>query len=170
MPTYPHVEDSDTAPAKIACRACRQRKVRCSKELPRCSNCHNYQQLCDYPSSTLKPGPKYGSSQKRRRLDNLSTAPGEAIFEGTVDGGVGEHGQYESPAKQSEMTVAEEEALIRSRHIQSISSLILPRNEPSPALCSATNTSSPTVGIQAHDRIAVACDTLDVTQQSMNQM
>lgn len=55
--------------SKIACYSCRDRKVKCSRELPTCSNCRCYQQSCAYPSGLLKPGPKPGTVSKRNNVD-----------------------------------------------------------------------------------------------------
>jgi hypothetical protein len=51
----------------IACFLCRKRKIRCSKDLPRCRLCKHSDLRCEYPERARKPGPKIGSSQKIRR-------------------------------------------------------------------------------------------------------
>ena len=56
--------------AKVAWKLCRKRKVKCNRELPRCQTCENLQQRCVYPQHVQKPGPKLGTSQKKRRTTN----------------------------------------------------------------------------------------------------
>ncbi|KAL2784660.1 hypothetical protein BJX66DRAFT_84156 [Aspergillus keveii] len=63
----------------MACRACRARKVKCDRAVPRCSNCCKYTKTCIYPSSMLKPGPKPGSIQRKRRYRHVNEPQDDAI-------------------------------------------------------------------------------------------
>ncbi|RAQ58999.1 hypothetical protein COH20_007110 [Aspergillus flavus] len=59
----------------LACQSCRKRKVKCDRTLPRCMVCEQTRQTCNYPLRSMKPGPKIGSSQKKRkRLRQNETA------------------------------------------------------------------------------------------------
>jgi len=49
--------------SSMACLVCRKRKIKCGRELPRCSFCDLSCQDCSYPQRSRKPGPKIGSSQ-----------------------------------------------------------------------------------------------------------
>lgn len=163
MSASSQLESSETGQAKIACRACRHRKVRCSRELPCCSNCQNYHQVCIYPAATLKPGPKFGSLQRRRRLENRQYGkPPRAPSS--------EQGQHAPPVSGSERGRSEEEALLCSRHIDAISSLIRPRNEPSPTRSIGASTTSTAPRSQKTDLVASACSLLGVTPDSMSQL
>lgn len=43
--------------AKAACLFCRRRKIRCTQELPSCSNCQVYEENCSYDMAPKKPRP-----------------------------------------------------------------------------------------------------------------
>ncbi|KAL3959659.1 hypothetical protein ACCO45_004776 [Purpureocillium lilacinum] len=51
----------------ISCHSCRRRKVRCDRERPRCQACEQTNQDCEYPLGPMKPGPKIGTLQRRKR-------------------------------------------------------------------------------------------------------
>ncbi|TGO51915.1 hypothetical protein BELL_1697g00010 [Botrytis elliptica] len=70
MATSLHTNSEGEMLAKVACKLCRKRKVKCNRELPRCQPCENLQQRCVYPQHVQKPGPKLGTSQKKRRTTN----------------------------------------------------------------------------------------------------
>lgn len=53
--------------SNIACRSCRRRKVKCTREIPECSICLQTNQSCEYPKSAIRPGPKMGSTQQARK-------------------------------------------------------------------------------------------------------
>ncbi|KAK9378883.1 fungal-specific transcription factor domain-containing protein [Kockiozyma suomiensis] len=61
--------DHDPAAEKpdLACLMCRKRKLKCDREYPVCKICRDTSQNCSYPNVRLKPGPKFGSTFKRRR-------------------------------------------------------------------------------------------------------
>jgi hypothetical protein len=63
--------------SKVSCNVCRKRKVRCTKELPKCIVCSSSSQACSYPKFLLKRGPKIGSRQSkvRRTGDRLGCRP-----------------------------------------------------------------------------------------------
>ena len=65
----PSVRDEETGQllSTRSCESCRQRKIKCSRELPRCVICERSSKECTYPERTLKPGPKIGSSQGQRK-------------------------------------------------------------------------------------------------------
>ncbi|KAK4197636.1 putative fungal-specific transcription factor [Triangularia verruculosa] len=67
---------SDASAAKLACYACKRRKVKCDRQLPICSLCQKLSGQCEYPTHAEKPGPKTGPHQgsKRRRLDHASVS------------------------------------------------------------------------------------------------
>ncbi|KFX98659.1 hypothetical protein O988_04243 [Pseudogymnoascus sp. VKM F-3808] len=52
----------------LACQGCKRQKVKCNRALPACSRCIRIDQLCIYPSSVEKPGPKVGTSRTAKRL------------------------------------------------------------------------------------------------------
>ncbi|TGO06956.1 hypothetical protein BTUL_0378g00010 [Botrytis tulipae] len=70
MATLLHTNPEGQMLAKVACKLCRKRKVKCNRELPRCQPCEKLQQGCVYPQHVQKPGPKLGTSQKNRRTAN----------------------------------------------------------------------------------------------------
>ncbi|KAK0666799.1 putative fungal-specific transcription factor [Cercophora samala] len=71
---------SDASAAKLACYACKRRKVKCDRQLPVCSLCQKLSGQCEYPTHAEKPGPKTGKppcplqGNKRRRLDQASVS------------------------------------------------------------------------------------------------
>ncbi|KAK4671665.1 hypothetical protein QC764_607830 [Podospora pseudoanserina] len=68
---------SDASAAKLACYACKRRKVKCDRQLPVCSLCQKLSGQCEYPTHAEKPGPKTGGplqGNKRRRLDQTSVS------------------------------------------------------------------------------------------------
>ena len=138
----------------IACRACRARKVKCSKDVPQYSNCEKYAQLCLYPLVTMKPGPKPGSIHQKRysRRSNL-----QRRCEGI-------------PASNliSTCTICEETGIQCARQMQTVSDLCKVTKESLPA--------SPSGLVLDHtvaQRSVVllgACDALAVSLNSMERM
>ncbi|OJJ46018.1 hypothetical protein ASPZODRAFT_142654 [Penicilliopsis zonata CBS 506.65] len=58
-----------------ACGACRKRKLRCSRDLPLCSNCRRVGTVCTYDAIRDKPGLKTGAVEAlRRRIEALEDA------------------------------------------------------------------------------------------------
>ncbi|KAF4431187.1 Sorbicillinoid biosynthetic cluster transcription factor 1 [Colletotrichum fructicola] len=60
--TVHEVELSD-----LSCRSCKRKKAKCDRSLPRCLLCEKTSHACIYPSTRLKPGPKLGSRNRKRR-------------------------------------------------------------------------------------------------------
>ncbi|UKZ75124.1 hypothetical protein TrVFT333_002796 [Trichoderma virens FT-333] len=52
---------------ETACHLCRRRKVKCDRAYPACNECVQRDQVCSYPAGALKPGPKLGTMQRRKR-------------------------------------------------------------------------------------------------------
>ncbi|KAE9578583.1 hypothetical protein CGMCC3_g5526 [Colletotrichum fructicola] len=58
--------------SELSCKSCKRRKAKCDRLLPHCTLCDRNSQTCVYPSTRLKPGPKTGSrNKKRRRSSNI---------------------------------------------------------------------------------------------------
>ncbi|KAL3408695.1 hypothetical protein V8F44DRAFT_657234 [Aspergillus fumigatus] len=58
-----------------ACRACRKRKLRCSREVPLCAHCRRIGTTCEYDGEREKPGLKAGAVEAlRRRVEALEDA------------------------------------------------------------------------------------------------
>lgn len=51
----------------LACKLCRQRKIKCTRELPYCLICQRAAQQCQYPETVKRPGPRIGYVQPPRR-------------------------------------------------------------------------------------------------------
>lgn len=155
--------------SKVACQNCRIRKVKCSKELPRCLDCQNCQQTCSYPSEIQKPGPKLGSVHKRRRLDNhlQERSPRTPPKRTKNKEPRKEQSQRASPIP--EPTIPDNEAQLRSKHIQSVSFLIDASHKPS-APESVWPTTPPTDFAVCQNRLISTCNSLGVTPDSMKQM
>ncbi len=77
----PSVRDEETGQllSTRTCESCRQRKIKCSRELPRCVICERSSKECTYPERVLKPGPKLGSSQGQRKRRRESA--GDQLFD-----------------------------------------------------------------------------------------
>ncbi|KAI1621307.1 fungal-specific transcription factor domain-containing protein [Exophiala viscosa] len=56
----------EPARAEYSCMFCKKRKVKCDRTLPSCSICRKTQQECQYPSDGGKPGPKLGTTRRKR--------------------------------------------------------------------------------------------------------
>lgn len=159
---------SEIRHSKIACHACRNRKVRCSRELPHCFNCQNCGQPCVYPSVMLKPGPKPGSVHKRRRVENHQvgspqTPPKKARHEEPKEE------QYQSASPIQEDAISEKELQLRCKHIQSVSFLIIQSHESSSPE-SVRATTPPTDVAPRQCRLISTCNALGVTPDCMKQM
>ena len=158
----------DDSKTKIACHACRLRKVKCSREFPRCSTCRNCGQGCVYPSTTLKPGPKPGSVHKRRCLGpNIQGASPEAHFKAAPS----EVLKKDSLANPTPSGIAyEDEDLRCSRQMHTVSELCHPSNETlSPN--AAGEGSLPQENASAGENgLVTACKALGVSEDSMKQM
>ena len=66
-PTTGHGGTSREFVSSIACHICRKRKVKCTRELPKCSICQKSSQECTYPIRARRPGPKIGSTHSARK-------------------------------------------------------------------------------------------------------
>ena len=164
--TAPHFHDHlGRKRCANACDACRRRKVKCSRGLPRCANCQACRQACNYPSRTLKPGPKLGSVHKRRLLEHhggmgrpspvrLPTLPKSASTE---------RGSFDL-SRQVESAGLEEEALRSSTHMQAVSELCLPSNEMTATITDSTGSS-----LRPGHVLMCACNTLGLTPERMKQ-
>ncbi|EXJ82888.1 hypothetical protein A1O3_06704 [Capronia epimyces CBS 606.96] len=63
----PTESTGDAARPEFACKFCKRRKVKCDRLLPRCSICVKTKQGCEYPVEAAKPGPKLGTTRRKRR-------------------------------------------------------------------------------------------------------
>ncbi|KAF2837734.1 hypothetical protein M501DRAFT_994955 [Patellaria atrata CBS 101060] len=70
-------ENSPAPRPLLACYTCKRRKIKCDHGRPACSLCVKTEQVCEYPLTSAKPGPKIGAPQKRkqRRLLDGSAKP-----------------------------------------------------------------------------------------------
>lgn len=81
----------DNIPIEQACDSCRKRKLKCSKEFPKCSKCIQHNWCCSYSPRTVRsPLTRAHLTQvenKVRSLENLITflLPEEAIGSGGID-------------------------------------------------------------------------------------
>ncbi|KAK5196201.1 hypothetical protein LTR92_003745 [Exophiala xenobiotica] len=57
---------NEPASAEYSCMFCKKRKVKCDRTLPSCSICQRTQQECQYPLDGGKPGPKLGTTRRKR--------------------------------------------------------------------------------------------------------
>ena len=148
-----------------ACDACRRRKVKCSRGLPRCANCQACRQACKYPSRTLKPGPKLGSVHKRRLLEHHDGMgrPSPVRPPASPKSASRERGSVDW-SRQVDSAGLDEEALRSSTHMQAVSELCLPSNE-----MTATITDSTGSGLRPGHVLMRACSTLGLTPERMRQ-
>ncbi|KAH7073249.1 fungal-specific transcription factor domain-containing protein [Paraphoma chrysanthemicola] len=64
--------DSNADPGIPSCNSCRRRKLKCTREQPRCSNCDKFEVTCVYEYEKKKPGYKVGAIESlSRRLENV---------------------------------------------------------------------------------------------------
>ncbi len=159
----------------VACHACRSRKVRCSKDLPCCSNCRNIEQPCNYPSSTLKPGPKLGSIHKRRRLESQLHSPESSDLETATATTPAvrvprndEHQQASHPAPNSPIPTCE--TLRCSEHLEAVSFLCRVSNEASSPNSSGLPAPSIDGGLSRQGMVLRVCYGLGIALDSMKQM
>jgi hypothetical protein len=160
-------EEPEARASKIACRACRSRKVKCNRDLPWCSNCRNCGQQCIYPSTMLKPGPKVGSVHKRRRMENHLTRRSAQSSPSAAPDPVTREELPSSP-RSSPRTIGREDESLYSKHMQAVSDLCHMTNEdPPPAtadIVSPTNTA-----LQAQNVLTAACDALGISPDFVEQ-
>lgn len=155
---------ADQNKTKGACHACRSRKTKCSKELPKCFNCQNCGQACVYPTTVLKPGPKLGSVHKRRRVEDPGQAPlplpySKAAGNGTLDSDVAT--RLASPLETSASTT---ENTRYFNHVQTVSELWDPSHQDSSPGATGQN-------LLANESILLrACIDLGVSFESMKEM
>ncbi|KAK5655504.1 hypothetical protein OQA88_5775 [Cercophora sp. LCS_1] len=69
------VASTDAAEAKLACYACKRRKVKCNRQLPVCSLCVKLNGVCEYPTHSEKPGPKTAQTRPQSP-STVDTPPG----------------------------------------------------------------------------------------------
>ncbi|PTB35000.1 hypothetical protein M441DRAFT_205667 [Trichoderma asperellum CBS 433.97] len=67
--------------SSIACQSCRRRKVKCDRELPSCQVCLGTLQSCQYPARHLKPGPKIGTLQRRKRRERIQSRSNSTLIQ-----------------------------------------------------------------------------------------
>ncbi|KAJ9633596.1 hypothetical protein H2204_006802 [Knufia peltigerae] len=175
----------DNRRTNVACQACRNRKVRCSKEVPCCSNCRAILQVCHYPPAVLKPGPKVGSIHKRRRLDNQNQVPtpvavSTVVPEATIGlkerpavsrSATGNNGEEEDTTTSDPATIPEGDALLRSQHIQTVSFLCRVSNEePLSPKSTGLATSPSEYGVGRQDPVLHVCRDLAIPVKTMHHL
>lgn len=157
-----------TRQMRLACHACRNRKVKCSREFPGCRNCRNCGQPCIYPSAALKPGPKRGSIHKRRRHEQWETLPEStprpAVAQIEVPGNQPPSSATTSPRSTGG---SEEESQVYSEHIQAVAELCQPSDEHRSGRWSEPYGS---LTYRNEDILSVACHDLRVSRDRMEQM
>jgi hypothetical protein len=157
-----------------ACRPCRVRKVKCSKEFPKCLNCRNCGEPCVYPSTVLKPGPKRGSVHKRRRYyppdmpwEESELRPSTTASIVRPDSPSSENLLPLSAPSPPQPAASPEDNLAYSEHLQVVADLCQPTHaEPS----SQGPDPSLTVGSGTEDVLSQTCRELEVSQDRMAQM
>ncbi|KAJ5287418.1 hypothetical protein N7478_003104 [Penicillium angulare] len=92
-----HEENSGSTvdPERPSCQGCRRRKLKCSRELPTCSQCNRLGSPCVYDTKRNKPGLKTGAVESlSRRIEVLEDALQEvqARDSSSVNHGYQEHG------------------------------------------------------------------------------
>lgn len=162
-------EELESGKSRIACRACRSRKVKCNRELPWCSNCRNCGQQCIYPSTMLKPGPKLGSVHKRRRLENQCTQETMGPSPTTAQNTSTEEQQPPSSARSSPEIIGGDDSRLYSRHVKAVSELCHISNEDTSPTTTDIN-SSTDAPLQGHSAITIACGELGVSRAVIEQM
>ena len=167
---YHYHKTSDPRRSKNACNDCRSRKVKCSKELPRCANCQACLQTCTYSRRVLKPGPKLGSVHKRRLLEHQGGERYLSAPPTTRKDASREERDSIEVTRHSEFCASDEETLRCSNHVQTVSELCLPSNEVTSPETAATGTnlmrSSPAPG----HVLMSTCNTLGLTADVMKQL
>lgn len=66
-------EATGTYSSTITCTMCRQRKIKCSREVPCCMVCRRSAQQCHYPETAKRPGPRVGYVQGTRQKSSSGT-------------------------------------------------------------------------------------------------
>ena len=118
--------------AQIACYSCRQRKVKCDKALPFCSQCEGIQGACKYPAEVKRPGPKLGSVHKQQRPKPVEQHKKRRKRDPTTSSR--DSTRLQQPEDVDSTLASPEPALEATRHrraegIQSISYIIHPSHE-----------------------------------------
>lgn len=153
---------------RLSCRACRSRKVRCSRESPRCLNCRACDQSCEYPSKTLKPGPKRGSVHKRRCYERPAPPPEPESRPNPApsDSHSPENQLLLSASSSRGLTGNKEDTLLYSEHVQVVADLCQPTNEDlSPQI-----PKSPREPTYRNDTLSLACNEFGIEQALAEQM
>ncbi|KAH7078718.1 fungal-specific transcription factor domain-containing protein [Paraphoma chrysanthemicola] len=64
--------DSNADSGTPSCNSCRRRKLKCTREQPRCANCDKFEVTCFYEYEKKKPGYRVGAIESlNRRLENV---------------------------------------------------------------------------------------------------
>lgn len=158
--------------SKIACYSCRDRKVKCSRELPACSSCRCYQQSCSYPSGLLKPGPKPGTVSKRHNVDHdepRNSKRGRKRAWTTTAGDSPDQTAHQDSASRSITDSPVSQEVVR-QHSVNVYNLIVPSHEESSP--ESTRVAA-TPDVPWHDKGQVlmsACYNLGVTPATAKQL
>lgn len=158
-------------------------------EVPCCSNCRAIQQICHYPPTVLKPGPKVGSIHKRRRLDSQNQVPTPVAVTTVVPeptsgskekpaasgrnatGDDGEEEEEEDTTTSDPAPIPDMDVLLRSQHIQTVSFLCRVSNEePSSPKSTGLATSLSEYGIGRQDPVLNVCRDLGIPLETMNHL
>lgn len=162
-------EELEGGKSRIACRACRSRKVKCNRELPWCSNCRNCGQQCIYPSTMLKPGPKLGSVHKRRRLENQRTQETLESSPAAAQNISTEEQQPLPSARSSPEIMGGDDSRLYSKHVKAVSELCHISNEDtSPATTDIM--SSTDAPLRDQNAITIACREIGASREVIEQM
>ena len=167
---YHDHETSDLRRSKNACDGCRSRKVKCSKELPRCINCQSCRQRCNYPRKVLKPGPKLGSVHKRRILEHQGGERYQSAPQKTWKDASREGRDSVDVSRRWELGVSDEDSLRCSKHMQTVSELCLPSNEVTSPESVATGTNLMASSPRPRHVLISTCRSLGLTVDIVKQL
>ncbi|KAK2685466.1 hypothetical protein QWA68_015694 [Fusarium oxysporum] len=164
---------ASTQVSGIACFTCRERKVKCSRELPECSQCLACERPCKYPNSVRKPGPKLGSkhprtrsklSQNRRKRKQLGVLPEVGTLSEIIEW------QNQSPSPTPEPSAPNTRESHASEDILSISHIIHPSHDTCSVDSFRLRSSRPDSGVEDETLLASTSHSLGVTQKAMREM
>ncbi|KAJ9273174.1 transcriptional regulator family: Fungal Specific TF [Paecilomyces variotii] len=120
--------------ARFACDYCRQKKLKCSKELPKCSTCKPWPGSCDYSRDNSSP------SHVPKNQNDVDTSTQNAQHSLQMDGNIGQRLQRVENAIQQLNISINQILRVVAPHIQErqrqgpTSTIPGPKSDPSPGL------------------------------------
>ncbi|KUI63745.1 hypothetical protein VM1G_10592 [Cytospora mali] len=95
------MSDEEVETASIACEACRQKKCKCDRRMPTCTQCRSSPAKCHYPEKNRRGIPAGYVNTLEKRLAETERALFFALAE--IHAGVVARDDYESPALRQTM-------------------------------------------------------------------